>query len=378
MGGKQKIVKKKGPKGKKARAKAKLDRQWGETAIIDDENPNQRKGKSRLLGQGSVRFGGETSERQPKGKTSPLSKSPRSALRKKDEPAKSYFSSGKQRQNDDDASISDSDSDSEAETAPLDDLLSAIRKSKKKRKAIHGGDDDSVSYDDEVMEDNASEDTDSCPDDSELEDYEPGTDENDDDSDYSIHDTEAENNSFLDLFSHRFGRSPFLKSELKRSPSTTRVTVDETVELHVSTSNDGNSFEGLLPNGTEVKQFGWQELAHSSFGANRKVLQRRWRRFNKRKVMSEDQASIYPFLTRYMDLLLTAETRKVGTAYVTCNQFGANQITVSWLTQYSLLVQTAETACNAEDLPPAYFESYTNDSQPHPKAQSSIERTRSQ
>ena len=56
MGFKQKASsgKKKGPKGKKARAKAKIDRQWGETRIENEEAQSRRIGNSRLLGKKST------------------------------------------------------------------------------------------------------------------------------------------------------------------------------------------------------------------------------------------------------------------------------------------------------------------------------------
>ena len=56
MGFKQKASsgKKKGPKGKKARAKAKIDRQWGEIRIENEEAQSRRIGNSRLLGKKST------------------------------------------------------------------------------------------------------------------------------------------------------------------------------------------------------------------------------------------------------------------------------------------------------------------------------------
>lgn len=49
-----KNAKKKGPKGKKARRKAKLNRQWGEEEIDDDIRQKKRVGKSRLMKAGTI------------------------------------------------------------------------------------------------------------------------------------------------------------------------------------------------------------------------------------------------------------------------------------------------------------------------------------
>ena len=53
---KKKVEKKKGPKGKKARAAAKLDRQWGEH--VDEKAPTSyRRGKNRLLSKKTLADG---------------------------------------------------------------------------------------------------------------------------------------------------------------------------------------------------------------------------------------------------------------------------------------------------------------------------------
>jgi hypothetical protein len=106
------------------------------------------------------------------------------------------------------------------------------------------------------------------------------------------------------------------ESELKNpTPSTAKVLLEGSLELHVSTFTNGNDLDGLLsPKDDKASKKSpeeWQELDKESFAGNRKVLQRQWKRAHKKSLMTDNQASIYSFLTRYTDLLVTTESRKV-------------------------------------------------------------------
>jgi hypothetical protein len=314
--GKAKTVKKtKGPKGKKARAKAKLDRQWGETAIVDDEKQKTRRvGKSRLLTKT------KTERVVPQTSSRPNS---RGVLRTKEYSSKKHNTYHKDGEDEVHFSDSEEDDDSEAEAAPLSGLLSSIRKSTKKRKKAKRREQVAAdeSDDDEIMEEDAKDDSDMEEDqesDSEVEESDEADDagaHDDVDDDNSVQDSKNggdEDSNTFDLFRQRFSRGPLQKSELTNSTlTTTKVSIEGSLELHVSQLAKGDELDSLLPEDKTTKKSmeEWSELAQSSFSGNRKVLQRRWKRVQKR--MTDNQAPIYPFLTRYADLLVTTESRKV-------------------------------------------------------------------
>jgi hypothetical protein len=84
--------------------------------------------------------------------------------------------------------------------------------------------------------------------------------------------------------------------------------------LHISTftTESREQLESLLPQTKEAPKKSpseWQDHAQMAFAGNRKVLQNQWKRIHKR--LTDDQAPIYPFLTRYADLLITTQSRKV-------------------------------------------------------------------
>lgn len=327
---KQKTSKKKGPKGKKARAKAKLDRQWGESAIIDDEKP-RRIGKSRLLARAkkdderkSIRWASDDKDKREMEST-PSVPQPRTefsgVLKNKKPPT---FHSKKSHNHDDDESFSNSEMDSENEdTPPLQGLLRTIRQSKTKTH-VHTTNRRNVAQDLDEEEMNAEEISDAEMEDSDVED-----DENDDEisiQDDDISDDEAledgdsvdENGTTpdgkraIDLFHQHFSRKPLDQDGLKNSSAeTSKVTVNDNVELLLTLANSNDASDDPKF-GSEIKPDDLQKIADSSFEGNRKILQHRWKRLNKnRNTLTEKQYPIYPFLTRYMDLLVTTDSRKV-------------------------------------------------------------------
>ena len=333
--GKSKSDKKKGPKGKKARAKAKLDRRWGETTIQDDENQTRRIGKSRLLAKSqdrsSVRFGEKSTERQK------VQTSSTGILRNREGSKEQTYYSSRKRHDDDDSSFSDSDNDSdlEIEITPLSNLLSSIKQSSKKKGKSKKGertnfdpesdDEEAEMEEDNSGEDEMEEDEESLSENGETENLDNGVEIDDDDDDAdddSVLVTEngvgGDREPALDLFRQRFSSIAMSESELENaSPLTTKIPIERSHELHLSTLSKEKSdifLDGLLPTSKNSKRSSgeWQEITEQSFSGNRKVLQRQWKRVNKTKLMTDHQASIYPFLTRYTDLLVTTESRKVG------------------------------------------------------------------
>ena len=93
------------------------------------------------------------------------------------------------------------------------------------------------------------------------------------------------------------------------SSASNKVSMNDMLEFQVTipSMTDDSSGENFDSNTTpgELKT-----LADSSFECNRTFLQRRWKRLDK-STMTETQFSIYPFLTRYMDLFVTTDSRKV-------------------------------------------------------------------
>jgi hypothetical protein len=281
--------KKKGPKGKKARAKAKLDRQWGEETV-DKSDSKARRGKSRLL----------------------------SAKKKKSDDREEIDASQLEQENgsapkyefDDDISVDSSDdNESDTEAAPLTNLLQSIRRKKSvpKKKARVVQDEDSDDMDenkdaannDEVMEeeDDSQADVES---ESELEAEE-------DDDDYVEH--AVENQS--DLFGQRFSREPLLADELTSNKPLVKIPVDASLELHV-VAEEGDLQSRLLKMKADkdgADKDALQSISRESFECNRQVLQRQWK--SKQKNLSRSQYQLYPFLSRYMDSLVTTDSTKV-------------------------------------------------------------------
>jgi hypothetical protein len=324
----KKTEKKKGPKGKKARAKAKLERQWGETAIVEDEKPRRVK-NSRLLNR--------TNNSEEKNQTirwAPDEKKPTSTAPEKfSKPGfsgvlknkKSSYHSKKQRENSD--FFSDSEEDSEDEETPvIQGLLSSIRKTKGKDASYKpkgsareagaqfdneeemGGE---VLSDSEMGDSSESENSENSEDEGNMsdDDVEDKTDDKDDDS-VSGHIGSSDDKRPLDLYHQRFSRDPLTKDELANTgAASSKVTVNDILEFQVTTSSPVNGLDGpTFDSNTTPDEL--KRLAESSFEINRTVLQRRWKQLNKSK-MTEVQFPVYPFLSRYMDMFVETSSRKV-------------------------------------------------------------------
>jgi len=316
-------AKKKGPKGKKARAKAKLDKQWGETAIIDDETP-RRLGKSRLKTRSltqdtgkSIRWAAtENKEQQTPQEAEfhdPRTAVPRSGSKQQSSIRKSRISL--------DNLLSDSEGgDSEDEEAPaLQGLLDAIRKAKRvaaggvsKKKGTPNKDSNVMMQDDQASDVEMEADDDSL--DGGSDDSEPEDSDGEEDIDEESVDDRIDDEQKIDLYYQHFNQEPLSHEHLQNVSSTShKIKLDSTTELHVVVDP---SAEKDSPFNSNTSHDDLRRLAASSFEGTRKVLKTRWMKLSS-MLMTDRQASVYPFLTRYMDMLITTESRKVCLALMT-------------------------------------------------------------
>jgi U3 small nucleolar RNA-associated protein 25 len=330
FGKKSSANKKKGPKGKKARAKARLDRQWGEVENKKEGktfSTTQRVGKSRLKARRKA--------------------SSDSIVPPEDAPTKLWNPSNhtdhrqekkqrKHRHDDDDASISDDDSstthghhddqsdmENEVEVNPLNHLLSMIRKSKKKIKKSHVKErvSDYVDDDEVLAADDDKDNHESAPED--HDDSSNGDDDDDDsllnDDDMSDDDERSDTEIMDDpddrFLGRRYDRPPLTKVELESldnpKKSVRKVVIDSNTELQVSSTPFGDMQE-LLNIQTNDE---WQQTARETFEqTNRAVLQRQWKRVHRQRkpqggdsqaFLHDVQAPLYSFLARYADVFVT-------------------------------------------------------------------------
>jgi hypothetical protein len=304
--------KKKGPKGKKARAMAKLDRQWGEVAVKGDETQTKRIGNSRLLAntqkESSIR--GTTTVKG--GKNGDFDSNKQKRRRR----TSAYSSS-------DDSSDDDSDKEGSAVTNLLTSIRKANRKKQKidnrKRKRVlfmkdeknsENDDDDQIMEEDHPTEDEQVESSEDESDNESLKDDDASLDQNmNDDNDKTA----------TDSFRQRFSRQPLPRSEITAdAPPIKKVPVDSSLELQVSAKvdSDDHLLVDLFVTEKEPKQVleHWKKCAQMSFEGTRKVLKPQWKRFNNKGGFTASQAPVYSSLTRYADLFVTSDSLEVRIA----------------------------------------------------------------
>ena len=301
MGKKDAKKKAKGPKGKKARAKAKLDRAWGEVPTLEDPRSDVRRGKSRII---KKEFNHKKESEEV----------PDSSFFPAPEPE---FSKVAVTDGDDDDDDSSRDDASDYETAPVNNLLQSIsRVNKKKRKAhkvkqlekldVHRED---SSVDMEDAEDDRVE-----VDDGSGSESSEGSDNDEVADDDSIGDDMQD--SKVDHFRDYFGRSSMSKHEIEQSVPSLKVTLDSSHDIVIAAPQGSEILyvaEGLQKVSPLDEE--WQQRCEDSFSANRKVLQRRWKKRKDGSRFSPIQSQIYPFLSQHMDMLVTATSAKVGTNF---------------------------------------------------------------
>lgn len=320
MGSKQKdSAKKKGPKGKKARAKAKLERQWGEVAIDDDKTKTKRIGNSRLLAKQktTIRWGENETKNLPKVTDTEAPKPPSAENKRKEKRVR------RRRKHEDDSSSSENSSDEELEDESnvVNQFLSTIQKSiRKKRKAgkrdaMEESEENVDELDDDIMDDEQSEDESS--DDEGNSDEDDGKDEDLEGSDEDLEEqnsvSQDDGGGKIDVFSQRFGRSPLSALEMSKEPSSIeKVPLETSLEFLVSNGIGGSDeFADLLikeSNPTE-KSNHWQKCAKLALASTRKVLNQNWKKYNK-KTFTSRQAPVYAALSTYADMFVTADSIK--------------------------------------------------------------------
>jgi hypothetical protein len=262
--------KKKGPKGKRARAKSKLERQWGET-VDESQVTGLRRGKSRLL---------------------------------KHEPTKRTKANKVDEESDVDIQVSSEESEVEEDAPALNLLLRSIKKESRNSRHKNEqsqGDSDHESSDEESESDTHVEDSR----DMDYEVEESGEEAqvmSDGDSD------EGGTSSDVDPFASHFYREPYSDKEL------VQAVADSTKTLKASFPEVDSCLEFQL---TDDKA----EDASTLFRSNRHVLQRAWKRVNgpivksstkeKKGLLSPFQSALYPSIATYKDAFLAAETREV-------------------------------------------------------------------
>ncbi|KAL7510180.1 hypothetical protein ACHAXN_012507 [Cyclotella atomus] len=289
MGAKSKHPKKKGPKGKKARAKAKLDQVWGESVDEDARKASKvRFGKSRLM-----------PEDAKKG----------SRVESNDAVAAKV----RQSRYDDDGSSSESEDVDDNAGNSFSHFLKRIRQPEDTRMDV----------------DSSSE--------SSAEESEGGSSETESD-DESVDDAIATDVALptQDPFEAHFSKAPLPQldvSEIKKTKDLVALTqqirkvntsmLDSSLDVHLSGPllDQWESIEEAMKmqsNGAKKSHVrrAWEHFAKGPFGHAREILTRNWREVNKSyirgdgRVFSSLQLALYPAISRYADVLMTAETRQ--------------------------------------------------------------------
>ncbi|CAJ1944241.1 unnamed protein product [Cylindrotheca closterium] len=334
MGSKKKAdkaAKKKGPKGKKARAKAKLDRQWGEAAIIDDDNTTKRIGNSRLLAQkkkstGGVSWGGETKSERNNDDANRKSTDPviSKGITKKSS-TKFERKTNRRRYNDGSSSSSDeaSDEESDDDNTTMKILMSKIKKSMEKKGKVakkymeeeeEGEDVEDTPIEKEVSSDEESSETS----DSENEEHDDAVmsdqNENEGDGDDNGPIGNDEDESVIDIFRTRFSHKPLSDEEVDSisQPSRDSASIGVSTELLLTRKSIGDElkdFETTEKDRSKLDEH-WKKCAMKNLESSRKVLKQGWKKFNNKKDFTPRQAPLYTALSSYADLFSITNSMK--------------------------------------------------------------------
>lgn len=281
MAKKSKNDKKKGPKGKKARVAAKLEKQWGEHVDEDQVKASKiRKGKSRILVK--------------------KTRVPRTASRElEQEPSPTTT-----------GEVYSDDEDEAMQGGAFSSLLKSISKKTKKSKAADSDEDiDEMPIDEDDEED--------VDDDDEAE-----TAEVDDGPDQET----------ADPFSAHFSRDTLPENEaaiseaLKVAQCVAKAStpaLDESLDIHASKPLMEN-MGGKQEQYAERSQETWSKTAGGLFSYNRQVLKQNWKKINRSAFKNNTDGSVsvkkdgaclnnlqsvvYPSLATYSDVLVTAES----------------------------------------------------------------------
>ena len=337
--------KKKGPKGKIARAKAKLERQWGEVTKEGDAASQKRVGRSRILARRPRAGGKEQPQRQPKTEDTDNGDV---LVDWNDAMFDTKNNTTATRNDDDDSSTPSEDDEEEDQDDEIvgggvfySKLLNTIRKKTKQNHHRHDDDDSEEEGDDgdRTMEDDEHEHAANNNNNKMLlEDDSGESDEEEDDQEGDQTNTSTlndDNSDTLDLFGNRFSnnetlpedetqREAFLRSLQQQTEKVAVPHVNPMLELQVSKTllDDITSSMGVMAttdvtSSNNMSKKSWTKLAHQSFAGNRDVLKRRWEEVqSQRSTLSSLQSVLYPFVTRYADCLVTCNSKKVRTKTV--------------------------------------------------------------
>ena len=266
---KSSIKKKKGPKGKKARAKAKLERQWGEEAPADAPKKALR---------------GSQQRKKTKKKEVPVENDDGvdwddPALRQHNDDA----------DDDDEGGFDDDGSEDDEEEMALDSLMQSISKHQKRKQGKNHNDDDDENQDDMEATDDES-------------DEEEQSDDDNNDEDDECDDMVSATVNF-DLFSSHFNRDDIpetdeqlLEYRQQLQTKLTKISAVDDVDIHLSP----NLHTKLVGDGQT-----WSSVCQSAWANNRQLLKDSWRSRTKKLHTNPLQSVVYPCLASYADTLVT-------------------------------------------------------------------------
>lgn len=309
MGAKSK-PKKKGPKGKRARAKAKLEQVWGETVDEDVRKASRlRFGKSRLMP--------ETKEEK---KIDHLLQTEDGSIDNENiaETFESYHSN--------------SSSDSEDEDNKDGNVFSHFMKRIK-------------NHDSRMMDDSDDSSEESESDDEQIESQSEDESLDEDDGPVTLTDSSLAQDPFethfskpplpqLDAQTKAQNRGVQLVALTQNSRKVNTSILNSSVDVHLSGPilDQWDSLERAMeisdekqPQERKYVRKLWEQFAKGPYDHAREVLTRNWKDVNKsflrakssnEKVFSSLQLALYPAVSRYADVLMTAETRQVRYSYV--------------------------------------------------------------
>ena len=286
--------KNKGPRGKKARRKAKLEKQWGEEREDGQDGPGKyRKGKSRLSNGSKrrVQFSLED-DWNDNGNDTGRDGSEYQAMQHKD------VENGIDTDDDDD----DDEAQAEMEEDPqaFQQFLKRLSKARKGSEMTNNDDDDDDDDDDDASKGGKFDD-----------DNDDHTDDDDDDDDKDERLSES-----IDLFSAHFGApSETVASADDPQASDRRYQILPSLSRSVvveSSKTLGSTLKSTLGLGTESlhanPQKAWKRAASSCLDSTHSVLRENWQAHRgQQRPLSKLQTTVLPSLWSYSDTLVTTE-----------------------------------------------------------------------
>lgn len=366
MAKKTKDKKKKGPKGKKARAKARLEQVWGETYNIEERNASKvRIGKSRhQLGSDADNNGITNGGNKKEKEFDALAKKRRGIIpatfddflqRKERINNNGYTNQRKQEAkvsaSSDESSSDDDDSESDNDAmnnigSGYATLLKRISGVPKQKQKVSSRDMD-IDSDIETSSSSSSEDESDSESSSDDEESDNNMDE-DEESSYDSTDPTIEMNTHEDPYESHFSKRPLPEKGSSTTTITTLTqlekhqqklrtlqykkvvpisTLHKSIEVQISgplqaTYNENTRARLQEAGVTEERgtDLSWNQLSLGPYNHVRQVLTRNWKSINttkknkktlvgRQKIFTPYQTTLYTALARYSDVLLTNENR---------------------------------------------------------------------